>query len=96
MIINNRSKETQFRDIAILARINTLPKSVIKELNRSDIPMVLKNNVNLFNDSSTKDLLTAVASTSDIKPQRGWDKKINLIVWIFKKIIRRNKLANQN
>ena len=49
-LINNRSKETQYKDIAILARTNTLPKSVVKELSSSDIPMVLKNNVNLFND----------------------------------------------
>ena len=47
--------------------------------------MVLKNNVNLFNDSSTKDLLTAVAIASDIKPQRGWDKKISPKFMDFRK-----------
>ena len=49
----------------------------LKNFSSSDIPMVLKNNVNLFNDSSAKDLLTAVAIASDIKSQRGWDKKIS-------------------
>ena len=91
-LINNRSKDTQYKDIAILARTNTLPKSVVKELSSSDIPMVLKNNVNLFNDSSTKDLLTAVAIASDIKPQRGWDKKINPKLYGFsKKLLEEDK-----
>ena len=31
-LINNRNKSTQYKDIAILARTNTLPKSVVKEL----------------------------------------------------------------
>ncbi len=90
-LINNRSKEKQYKDIAILARTNTLPKAVVKELSSSNIPMVLKNNVNLFNDSSTKDLLTAVAIASDIKPQIGWDKKISPKLYGFSK-----KLLEEN
>ena len=84
-LINNRSKDTQFKDVAILARTNTLPKSVVKALSSADIPMVLKNNVNMFNDSSTKDLLTAVAISCDVKPQRGWDKKISPKLYGFSK-----------
>ena len=84
-LINNRSKDTQFKDVAILARTNTLPKSVVKALSSAGIPMVLKNNVNMFNDSSTKDLLTAVAISCDVKPQRGCDKKISPKLYGFSK-----------
>ncbi|MDC0531505.1 ATP-dependent helicase, partial [Alphaproteobacteria bacterium] len=90
-LINNRSKDTQFKDVAILARTNTLPKSVVKALSNADIPMVLKNNVNIFNDSSTKDLLTAVAISCGVKPQRGWDKKISPKLDSFSK-----KLLDEN
>ena len=90
-IIKNRSQKTEYKDIAILARTNTLPKSVVKILSNSNVPMVLRNNVNLFNDSSAKDLLTAVAIASGIKSQRGWDKKINPKLYGFAK-----KLAEEN
>ena len=90
-IINNRSQETEYKDIAILARTNTLPKSVVKILSNANIPMVLKNNVNLFNDTSAKDLLTAVAIASGIKSERGWDKKINPKLYGFAK-----KLSEEN
>ena len=73
------------KDIAILARTNTLPKSVVRALSSANIPMVLKNNVSLFNDSSAKDLLKAAAIASDIKSERGWDKKISPKLYSFAK-----------
>ena len=76
-LIRTRADDKDFKDIAILARTNTLPKDVVKALSTANIPIILKNNVNLFNDSSTKDLLTAVAIAGGIKSQKGWNKKIS-------------------
>ena len=90
-LILSRTGETDFKDIAILARTNTLPKSVVKALSHAKIPMILKNNVNLFNDTSTKDLLTAVAIAGGIKSQKGWNKKINPKLYGFSK-----KLSEQD
>jgi superfamily I DNA/RNA helicase len=91
-LINKRNKSTHFKDIAILARTNTLPKSVVRALSSANIPMVLKNNVSLFNDSSTKDLLNAAAIASGIKSQRGWDKNISPKLYSFaKKLLEEDK-----
>ena len=84
-LIRTRADDKDFKDIAILARTNTLPKSVVKALSSANIPMILKNNVNLFNDSSTKDLLTAVAIAGRIKSQKGWNKKISPKLFGFAK-----------
>ena len=91
-LINKRNKSTHYKDIAILARTNTLPKSVVRALSSANIPMMLKNNVNLFNDSSTKNLLNAAAIASGVKSERGWDKKINPKLYSFaKKLLEEDK-----
>lgn len=84
-LINNRDTGTQYKDIAVLSRTNTLPKAVVKTLSVSNIPMLLKNNVSLFNDSSTKDLITAVAIASGVKSQKGWNKKLSPKLYSFAK-----------
>ena len=84
-LIKEKTKNASYKDIAILARTNTLPKSVVKILSLENIPLILKNNVNLFNDSSTKDLLTAVAIAGRIKSQKGWNKKISPKLYGFSK-----------
>ena len=54
--------------------------------------MLLKNNVSLFHESSTKDLLTAVAIACGIPPQRGWNKNINPKLSSFsKKLLEEDK-----
>ena len=85
-LIRQNSKDGSYKDIAILARTNTLPKTVVKTLSAANIPLLLKDNVNLFNDISTKDLLTAVAIAGKIKPQKGWNKTISnkLYAWAKK------------
>ena len=47
--------------------------------------MVLKNNIGLFNEPSTKDLLAAAAIAGKIKPMRGWNKRINPKLFGFAK-----------
>ena len=84
-LIRKRADDKDFKDIAILARTNTLPKDVVKVLSAANIPMILKNNINLFNDYSTKDLLTAVAIAEGIKSQKGWNKKISPKLFGFSK-----------
>ena len=91
-LINNKSKDSQYKDVAILARTNTLPKSVVKVLSKANIPMILKNNVSLFHESSTKDLLTAVAMACAIPTERGWNKNISPKLSSFaKKLLEEDK-----
>ena len=46
----------------------------------------------MFNDSSAKDLLKAAAIASDVKSERGWDKKISPKLYSFaKKLLEENK-----
>ena len=84
-IIENKTKTISFKDIAILARTNTLPNTVVNTLRIANIPMVLKNNIDLFSEPSTKDLLTAAAIAGKIKAMRGWNKRINPKLFGFAK-----------
>ena len=84
-IIENKTKTISFKDIAILARTNTLPSTVVNTLSTANIPMVLKDNIGLFNEPSTKDLLAAAAIAGKIKPMRGWNKRINPKLFGFAK-----------
>ena len=84
-LIRSKADDKEFKDIAILARTNTLPKDVVKVLSTANIPMILKNNVNLFNDPHTKDLLRAVAIMGGIKSQKGWNKTISPKLLSFSK-----------
>ena len=84
-LIRLKADDKEFKDIAILARTNTLPKDVVKVLSSANIPMILKNNVNLFNDPHTKDLLRAVAIMGGIKSQKGWNKTISPKLLSFSK-----------
>lgn len=95
-LIKNKTEHLNYKDIAVLARTNTLPKLIVKALSSENIPMILKNNVNLFNESFTKDLLTAAAICSDIKADRGWNKKISPKLYGFAKKLSENHNWEKN
>ena len=86
-IIKKRDDDKKFSNIAILARTNTLPISVVKTLSSAKIPLSLQNNVNLFNDSSAKEFLVAIAIAENIKPHRAWNRTINKKLYSWAKKI---------
>ncbi len=63
-------------DIAVLSRTNALPFRVIDVLIAQEIPVVLKDGVQLFAEPVAQELISAVALSCNIKPERGWDRKL--------------------
>ncbi len=64
-------------DIAVLSRTNLLPATVIDTLISHEIPVVLKDGIQLFADLVAQDLLSAIALASDIKPENGWNRRLS-------------------
>ena len=69
----------EYKDIAVLARTNFLPTTVISKLISAGIPVAVRDGVKLFKDSVVQDLLTAVAIASKTKPEKGWNNYVKTI-----------------
>ena len=78
-------------DIAVLSRTNMLPATVIDTLIAHEIPVVLKDGIQLFADLVAQDLLSAVALASDIKPEKGWNRKLPKNIENFAKKISKDE-----
>ena len=87
--IKERNKKgVEFKDIAVIARTNFLPTSIIAKLISSGIPVAVRDGVKLFKDPVAQDLLIAVAISSNVKPEKGWNRKISPNVASFSKKIK--------
>ena len=62
--------------MAVIGRTNFLPTAIIAKLISSGIPVAVRDGVKLFKDPVAQDLLTAVAISSNMKPEKGWNKNI--------------------
>ena len=60
-------------DIAILARTNLLPMTVVDVLLAQEIPMVLKDGIRMFGEPAARDLISALAIASNKEAAPGWD-----------------------
>lgn len=64
------------QQIAVLSRTNALPFTVIDVLIAQEIPVVLKDGVQLFAEPVAQELISAIAVSCNMKPERGWDRKL--------------------
>ena len=55
----------------MLSRTNTLPATVIDELIKHEIPVVLKDGVQLFSDPVAQELISAVAISNKCNQRKG-------------------------
>ena len=86
--VKERHKQgIEYKDIAVLARTNFLPTTIISKLISAGIPVAVRHGVKLFKDPVPQDLLTAVAVSSNTKPEKGWNKNISPNVVSFAKKI---------
>ena len=78
-------------DVAVLSRTNLLPATVIDTLIAHEIPVILKDGIQLFADLVAQDLLSAVALASDIKPENGWNRRLPKNIESFAKKISKDE-----
>ena len=78
-------------DIAVLSRTNALPFTVIDVLIAQEIPVVLKDGVQLFAEPVAQELISAVALSCNMKPERGWDRKLPRNIGSFAEKISRDE-----
>lgn len=78
-------------DIAVLSRTNLLPATVIDTLIAHEIPVILKDGIQLFADLVAQDLLSAVALASDIEPENGWNRRLPKNIESFAKKISKDE-----
>ena len=72
--IKERLKQgVALEDIAILARTNLLPMTVVDVLLAQEIPMVLKDGIRMFGEPAARDLISALAIASNKEAAPGWD-----------------------
>ena len=72
--IKERLKQgVALEDIAILARTNLLPMTVVDVLLAQEIPMVLKDGIRMFGEPAARDLISAIAIASNKEAAPGWD-----------------------
>ena len=84
-LVKSQKNNHNYKDIAILARTNNLSQDLIEQLLDEDIPFILKNGIDFFNDPSAYDLLTASAISGSIKLESKWNKKIQPKLYGFAK-----------
>ena len=73
-VIQERAKAgVAYSDMAVLARTNLLPTTIIDTLIEKEIPAVLKDGVRLFAETEAQELITALATACGIKPEKGWN-----------------------
>ena len=65
-----------YNQIAILARTNKLPITTVNLLIRNGIPLNLKGGVGTFSEYEARLLLTALASSSEIKLENIWSLRM--------------------
>ena len=51
-----------------------MPAIVIDELIKHEIPVVLKDGVQLFSNPVAQELISAVAISAQVQPEKGWDR----------------------
>ena len=72
--IKERLKQgVALEDIAVLARTNLLPMTVVDVLLAQEIPMVLKDGIRMFGEPAARDLISALAIASNKEAAPGWD-----------------------
>jgi hypothetical protein len=72
-------------EIAVLARTNRLPATVVTTLIKRGIPLNLKGGVSVFTDYESRLFLTAVAISSEQKTENIWGFKVNPGLYSFSK-----------
>lgn len=90
--IKNGAKPT---DIAILSRTNALPFTAIDVLIAQNIPVVLRDGIQLFAEPVAQELISAVAVSCNIQPERGWDKKLPRNIHTFAGKISRDEWSKK-
>jgi DNA helicase II / ATP-dependent DNA helicase PcrA len=61
------------KEVAVLARTNLLPMTVVDVLLAQEIPIVLKDGIRMFGEPAARDLISALAIASDKPVAPGWD-----------------------
>ena len=61
------------KEIAVLARTNLLPMTVVDVLLAQEIPIILKDGIRMFGEPAARDLISALAIASDKPVAPGWD-----------------------
>ncbi len=84
-LIKVHKNKYPYREFSVLARTNNLPQELIEHLLNTNIPFVLKNGIDFFNDPSAYELLTASAISGSIKPEKKWNRNLQPKLYGFAK-----------
>ena len=91
MVMKLLKEKNEFKDIAILSRINDLANPVASNLVSLGVPVILKGGVGVFSNYQVQLMLSSLAISSSIKQEKLWRHKVGSELFSFSK-----KLENDN
>ena len=83
-------EKNEYKDIAILSRINDLANPVASKMISLGIPLILKGGVKAFSNYQVQLMLSSLAISSSIKQEKLWRHKVESDLFSFSK-----KLENE-
>ncbi len=87
IILKLLKQDNDLKDIAVLARTNDLPNPLASKLVGLGIPVILKGGVGAFSGYEVQLMLSALAISSQIKPEKLWRLKVGTDLYGFSRKI---------